>query len=332
MTRRSTRTVLAATAMLAAASANAIPVIKGAAGFGMETPAGRGGTVYRVTNLNASGAGSLKACVDGTTPRVCIFEVSGTIKLTADLTIRNNFITIAGQTAPSPGILIRGAAIKVQASDVLIQHLRIRVGDETTGPDPSNRDALKLEGTTDKPVRNVVIDHCSFSWAIDETVSVWGPNDNITFSNNIFSEALNQSLHPNGNHGFGVLLGPHPGSSITMVGNLFAHMVERNPLSRASELVFVNNIVYDRGTMDVDIQGDNGTVVKGTLLHNLFLRGPSYSRDTTPIKIHTSGSLGVGAGSSFYQAGNRHFDDAREMLSVTAGMLPGLINTTSYPV
>ena len=66
------------------------------------------------------------------------------------------------------------------------------------------RDALKIEGTTTKPVRNVVVDHCSFSWAIDETVSVWGAHDNITFSNNIFAEALNNSLHPNGAHGFGV--------------------------------------------------------------------------------------------------------------------------------
>ncbi len=332
MPRRTIRSALAAAAILAAAAAHAVPVIPGAAGFGMDTPAGRGGTVYKVTNVNASGVGSLKACVDATTPRVCVFEVSGTIKLTADLTIRNNNLTIAGQTAPSPGILIRGAAIKIQASDVLIQHLRVRVGDDRVGPDPANRDALKIEGTVSKPVRNVVVDHCSFSWAIDETVSVWGPHDNITFSNNIFAEALNQSLHPNGNHGFGVILGPHPGSSITMVGNLFGHLVERNPLSRASELVYVNNIVYNRATLDLDIQGDNGTVVKATVLHNLFIRGPSYSRDTTPIKIHTAGDLSVGAGSSIYQAGNHHYNYVRELLSVTAGMLPGLLNTTSYPV
>ncbi len=274
---------LAAIAISLATAAQAVPVIPGEAGFGMETPAGRGGTVYKVTNLNASGTGSLKACIDGTTPRICVFEVSGIIRLTSDLTIRNNFITIAGQTAPSPGINIHGAGLRIQASDVLIQHLRVRVGDAANGPDPENRDALKIEGTTAKPVRNVVVDHCSFSWAIDETVSVWGPHDNITFSNNMFAEALNQSLHPNGNHGFGVILGPHPGSSITMVGNLFAHQVERNPLSRAAELVFVNNVVYDRSTLDLDIQAENAATVKGTLIHNLFIRGPSYSLDTSPI-------------------------------------------------
>jgi pectate lyase len=310
----------------------AAPVIPGAAGFGIETPAGRGGTVYRVTNLNASGSGSLKACVDGATARTCVFEVSGTIRLTEDLTIRNNRITIAGQTAPSPGILIRGAGIRIQASDVLIQHLRVRPGDDRNGPDPANRDALKLEGTSSKPVRNVVVDHCSFSWAIDETVSVWGPHDNITFSNNIFAEALNWSLHPNGKHGFGVILGPHSGSSITMVGNLFAHMVERNPLSRASELVFVNNLVYNRGTLDLDIQAEDASTTKSTVINNLFIRGPSYARDTTPIYVHTSGALRLGSGSRVFQSGNKHINYVREILSLTGGSISGLLSLTSYPV
>jgi hypothetical protein len=324
--------LLAAGLLAITSMAQAVPVIPGAAGFGIETPAGRGGTVYRVTNLNASGAGSLKACIDGASARTCVFEVSGTIRLTSDLIIRNNKITIAGQTAPSPGILIRGAALKIQASDVLIQHLRVRPGDDRNGPDPANRDALKIEGTSSKPVKNIVIDHCSFSWAIDETVSVWGPHDNITFSNNIFAEALNKSLHPNGYHGFGVILGAHSGSSITMVGNLFSSMVERNPLSRTSELVFVNNVVYNRGTIDLDIQGENGANVKSTVIHNLFIRGPSYSRDTSPIYIHTSGSLRVGSGSRIFQGGNKHINYGGPVMSVTGSVYSGLLVTSSYPV
>ena len=130
--------ILSAAVILAMGSsgAQALPVIPGAAGYGMDTPAGRGGKVYRVTNLNASGAGSLKECIDGTTARVCIFEVSGTIRLTSDLIIRNNRITIAGQTAPSPGIMLRGAALRIHANDVLVQHLRVRPGDDANGPDP----------------------------------------------------------------------------------------------------------------------------------------------------------------------------------------------------
>ena len=121
---------LAAGLLAIVSAAQARPVIPGAGGYGMETVAGRGGPVYRVTNLNASGSGSLKACIDKEGPRTCIFDVSGTIRITSDLTIRNDKITIAGQTAPSPGILIRGAAIKIQASDVLIQHIRVRTGDD----------------------------------------------------------------------------------------------------------------------------------------------------------------------------------------------------------
>ena len=161
--------------MTLATAANAVPVIPGAAGYGMSTPAGRGGTVYRVTNLKADGAGSLKACIDGTGPRTCVFEVSGVINLTDDMTIRNGTLTIAGQTAPSPGIMIRGGAFKIHDSDVLIQHLRFRIGDDKIGPDPANRDALKIEGTDSAPVQNIVIDHCTFSWSIDEVASVWGP-------------------------------------------------------------------------------------------------------------------------------------------------------------
>lgn len=311
--------------------AQAVPVIPGGSGYGIETPAGRGGSVYRVTNLNASGAGSLKACIDGASARTCVFEVSGTIRLTSDLIIRNSRITIAGQTAPSPGILIRGASLRIQASDVLVQHLRIRPGDDRNGPSPDNRDALKIEGTSSKPVRNVVIDHCSFSWAIDETVSVWGPTANITFSNNIFAEALHQSLHPNGAHGFGVLVGPRS-SNVTMVGNLFAHMVERNPLSRASELVFVNNLVYDRGTRDLDLQAENGATVRSTIVNNLFIRGPSNMRNTSPIMIHTSGSLRVGSSSRIFQGGNKHINYVDPLTYVTGSVYSSLFVTSSYPV
>src|SRR5687768_17046770 len=150
---------------------SALPVIPGAAGFGMDTPAGRGGRVYRVTNLNTSGTGSLKECVAASGPRVCVFEVSGTIRLTSDLKILNPNITIAGQTAPSPGISIRGASLNIQTSDVLVQHIRLRVGDGVDGPDFGNRDAIKIDGPN--PVRNVVVDHVSMAWALDETVSAW---------------------------------------------------------------------------------------------------------------------------------------------------------------
>ena len=326
-------------AALGTTTAQAVPVIPGAAGFGMDTPAGRGGTVYKVTNLSASGTGSLKACIDGTTARTCVFEVSGVIRLTSDLIIRNSKITIAGQTAPSPGIMLRGAAIRIQASDVLIQHLRVRTGDDLNGPDPDNRDSLKIEGSATKPVRNIVIDHCSFSWAIDEIASAWGQTDNITFSNNIFAEPLNESIHPaySGNgvqkHGFGVLYGSAPGSSFTMVGNLFAHIVERNPLSRASEFVFVNNLVYDRGTMDVDLQSQDGVITKSSVVGNVFLRGPSFSRDTRPIFVRTTGSLSLFSGSRVYTHDNYAPESSNGLITLTGGdIISSLMQTVTIPV
>ena len=168
MVGRVRKSLLFVGALLGAATAHAVPVIPGGVGFGMSTPAGRGGTVYRVTNVNASGAGSLKACIDATGPRTCIFEVSGVIRTNKDLIIRNPNITIAGQTAPSPGVTVLGAGLWVAASEVLVQHMRFRAGDDPAGPDPGNRGALKVvsDGAL---LQNVVIDHCSLSWGLDET-------------------------------------------------------------------------------------------------------------------------------------------------------------------
>lgn len=339
------RLLLAAAVLtLGATSAKARPVIPGAAGYGMETVAGRGGKVMRVTNLNASGAGSLKACASDTSgPRVCIFDVSGTIRITQDMMIRYGNLTIAGQTAPSPGIAIRGAAIRIQANDILIQHIRVRAGDDTNGPDPDNRDSLKIEGSDSRQVKNIVIDHCTFSWAIDETASIWGWHDNITFSNNIFSEPLNESLHMSDDgktrekHGFGVLLGSSKsGGRVTMYGNLLAHIVERNPLARSRELVFVNNLVYDRGTMDLDGQTDYDRTTKSSIVGNVFLRGPSYSRTTKPIYLRTNGSASLVSGSRVYVTDNYAPEwgtSATSVVSLTGGdVISGLLSTSTAPV
>src|SRR5690606_6707929 len=126
------------------------PVLPGLTGFGITTPAGRGGEVLRVTNLNASGPGSLRAAIETPGPRVIVFEVSGTISLTKNLYVREPFVTIAGQTAPSPGITIRGAGLFVLTHDVLVQHLRIRPGDALDGPRMDNRDAVAIGSAQDQ--------------------------------------------------------------------------------------------------------------------------------------------------------------------------------------
>lgn len=268
--------------------ANAVPVIPGAIGHGIATPAGRGGQVIRVTNTAASGAGSLKACVDASGPRVCVFEVSGTISLPDDLTIRNRYITIAGQTAPSPGITLRGAGLLVKASDVLVQHIRVRPGDAAGGEPPINRDALKIEAPATAPIANVVIDHCTFTWSLDEIASAWQYWDNISLINNIFAEPLHQSIHPEGNHGFGVLIGPVDGNA-TLAGNLFADMQSRNPMTAATRTVIVNNLIYNWGNTAIDLQS-RGAVTQSSVVGNVFLRGPDTAGSHAPVGLRADAS------------------------------------------
>jgi len=304
-----------------------------ATGYGAETVAGRGGTVYRVTNLNDSGAGSLRACVEAKGPRVCVFEVSGTIKMKTDLGISNPYITIAGQTAPSPGIMLRGGALRISASEVLVQHLRVRAGDDPEGHPPSNRDSLKIESPADKPIKNIVVDHCSFSWAIDEVASVWNGYDNVTLSNNIFSEGLQYSLLPT-TAGYGLILGPYDGK-VAVIGNLFAHNKERNPLSRATHAVIVNNVVYNRANMDVDLQSEKGLTTHTAVIGNVFLRGPDYARSNKPVLVRTSGNLALTSQSKVYVADNffqdRSGDDEWSVVSASSGSLPGTLKSALPP-
>lgn len=274
--------------------AHAVSVLPGALGHGISTPAGRGGAVHRVTNLEGSGAGSLKACVDARGPRVCVFEVSGTIRLADDLTLRNPFITIAGQTAPSPGITLRGAGLLVKTSDVLVQHLRVRPGDDSGGEPPINRDALKIEGPIDAPISDVVIDHCTFTWSTDEIASAWQAWNNISLLNNIFAEPLHDSIHPEGNHGFGILIGPVSGNA-TLAGNLMASMQSRNPMTAATRTVIVNNVIYNWGHTAVDLQS-RGDVTQNSVVGNVFLRGPDTAGNAAPIGLRAdSAALRPGA-------------------------------------
>lgn len=312
--RRHVVAALLGTASLLPMAAGALPVIPNAAGFGIDTPAGRGGTIYRVTNLKDSGEGSLRACVNASGPRVCVFEVSGTIRMTSDLSIKNPKITIAGQTAPSPGIMLRGAALRISTSDVLVQHIRVRPGDDSNGPNPENRDALKIENSS--AIKNIVVDHCSFAWAIDETASLWTNWDNVTLSNNIFAEALHESLHPKGRHGYGVLFGPHNGK-VAFIGNLIAHTADRNPLSRAAQMVMVNNVVYNRGYKDVDLQSEKGISTKNTIIGNVFIRGSDHANSTRPVAVHTEGNqFALPSASRIYLADNAAVEASKDPMSV----------------
>lgn len=250
--------------------ASALPAIPGAKGFGMSTPAGRGGQVIKVTNLNPDGPGSLKAAIDAEGARTVVFEISGTIRIDDTLRIRNPFITIAGQTAPSPGITLRGTNLAINTHDVLIQHIRSRAGDVEPGVFPDYRDGV----TVGAGAYNIVIDHCSFSWGIDETASIWGADIyNVTYSNCIVSEGLEDSLHPKGPHSKGLIIGDKV-RKIAVIQNLIAHCRDRNPYITDVEVIVINNIAYNGGWFNTMIQNVRGPV-NASIVGNVGIPGPN---------------------------------------------------------
>lgn len=279
---------------LAASSAVAVPVIPGATGFGIETPAGRGGEIFRVTNLNATGDGSLKDCIDASGPRVCVFETSGVIQTTKNLVVKNPFLTIAGQTAPSPGIMVRGAGLIVMTHDVLVQHIRVRPGDAPEGPTGTNRDALSIANSEDPPY-NVVIDHCSFAWSTDEMISTWYEVGDVTLRHVLAAEALDDSIHVDEGvtdgttdmHGFGPLFGPSAGR-LAFYGSLLAHNRGRQPMSITAELVWVNNVVYDRSQQFTSLHNRSGIPSQNALVGNMYIEGSSiwdWAEGASPIAL-----------------------------------------------
>jgi hypothetical protein len=230
-----------------------------------------------VTNLDDDGRGSFRAALRVPGPKTILFEVGGEIQLSADLDISDPFVTVAGQSAPSPGITLRGAGLRVFSHNVLVQHIRIRVGDAYDGPDPKIRDAFQVLGPD---AHDVVIDHVSASWGIDETASTWYPLHDVTISHCIISEGLNLSLHPEGAHSAGLLVGD--GSQrIAVIGNLMAHNNDRNPILKGNtSTIVLNNLIYNPGYRSIrisDPEGSGPTIA--SLVGNVLRTGPSTEND-----------------------------------------------------
>jgi hypothetical protein len=286
---------LALVAMLFAASAAyALPVIPNAAGYGIDTPAGRGGTIYKVTSLaNTNTPGTLRYALSQTGPRIIVFEVAGTIEVNDYLDIRNPYVTVAGQTAPSPGIFLKGATIRILTHDVLLQHLRVAPGDDPSGVVSYNRDALSINGVNGK-VENVVIDHCTFTWSVDEIIELWNAYDNITLRHVIASEPLHDSIHVDPGqtepepHGFGPIYDNQANSRLAVIGSLFSHAEGRQPYSMASQYVQVNNVFYDRVNTFNRLGSQKGVATLNTIAGNLYVNGPSiasWAVNKKPIEL-----------------------------------------------
>ncbi len=259
-------------------SVYSISIIPQEKGFGIESSFARGGNIYFVSNLNNAGEGSLRACVEAKNPRICVFEISGTISLLSDLKILNPNLWIAGQTAPSPGITLKGAGFDIQASDILIQHLRIRPGDVLLGTYYDDRDAISL-GSNYGHIKNIVIDHVSASWAIDENLGIWsygGSVKEVSIINSIFSEALYDSLHSKGPHSMGALIGKNV-ENLLYSKNILAFNNYRNPLIRddITNIIVTNNYIHNPGIgskskIYIGTKGDKNIPLRASIIGNLF--------------------------------------------------------------
>lgn len=257
-----TLVVLACAAIVSADNSTATEL--NAVGF-TNTRGGSGGKIIRVTNLESEGAGSLRAALEAKGARIVVFEVGGVLDLKKKpLAISEPFVTIAGQTAPSPGITIIRGPLGIRTHDVVVQHIRVRPGDageaRRSGWEP---DGISTSGGN---AYNIVIDHCSVSWAVDENLSASGArtegakatSHRITFSNCIIAECLNNSAHKKGKHSKGSLIHDFC-RDIAVVGNLYAHNVRRNPYFKAHTTgVIVNNVIYNPGAAAIQLNYSAG--------------------------------------------------------------------------
>ena len=213
------------------------PAFPGAEGFGKYTVGGRGGKVIEVTSLHDAGPGSFRAAVSAKGPRTVVFRVSGTIALESELKIREPYLTIAGQTAPGDGICIKNYQVNFDTSQVIMRYLRFRPGDEKG----KEQDAFGGAGN------QIVVDHCSASWGVDETFSI-NKAANLTVQWCLVSESLYHSIHKKGNHGYGGLWGG-PGGS--WHHNILAHHSSRNPRALGNVdsglMDYRNNVIYNWG-------------------------------------------------------------------------------------
>ena len=240
------------------ASSGPLPIFPDAEGFGTRAAAayeeaGRGvtePTVYKVTNTNATGAGSFHAAITASGPRVVIFETSGTITYEGSITISSPYLIVAGQTAPSPGITLKGSTLRLNTHDVLMQHVRIRTGNHEGSPLPQSRDCLSIMDNS----HNIVIDHCSLSWSMDEVLSLWNnttsPGHDITISNCILAEPLDDSDHPEGTHGLCLLVAGDTGKAghdnVSILRNLMANARGRTPtITGDSTTIVANNVSWN---------------------------------------------------------------------------------------
>lgn len=263
-----------ATSTNAEPAAAPIPAFPGAEGGGKYTTGGRGGEVYEVTTLADAGPGSLRDAVSGSN-RTIVFKVGGTIHLESPLKITGSNLTIAGQTAPGEGITVAGYPTTFNGDNLIIRYMRFRLGDANV---------TEADAFGGRYRKNIIIDHCSFSWSVDEVMSVYG-NENVTVQWSIVADAMHMSRHAKGRHGYGGIWG---GKNTSFHHNLFAHNSSRNPAfdsTAGNSHDFRNNVVYNWGHFAS--YGGKGAVTN--LINNYYKPGPA-TENVRFMNAETTGS------------------------------------------
>ncbi|MCR8666757.1 polysaccharide lyase [Aestuariibaculum sp. M13] len=256
-----------------------IPAFPGAEGGGAFTQGGRGGKVFVVTSLADSGPGTLREALEAVGSRTVVFNVAGIIQLEKPISVRAPYITIAGQTAPGDGICVAGESILLDTHDIIIRYMRFRRG----ATDVTRRD----DGLGGNVIGNVIVDHCSVSWGLDENISLYRhqfqanekskleklPAVNVTIQNTISSEGLDTY-----NHAFGSTIG---GLNSTFIRNLWANNISRNPsIGMYGSFNFVNNVLFNWWNRSLD-GGDYRSMFN--IVNNYFKPGPITPTDE-PIR------------------------------------------------
>ena len=258
-----------------------IPAFPGAQGGGMYSFGGRGGKVILVTHLNDDGPGSFREACETAGPRIILFNVAGIIRLKDRIRIRAPYVTIAGSTAPGDGVCIAGNTVELETHDIIIRHMRFRRG----ATDARDRN----DAFGGNPIGNVMIDHVSASWGLDENMSMYRhmysppeggpdlklPTVNITIQYSIFSEALN-TYH----HAFGSTIG---GLNSTFHHNLWACNTGRNPsVGMYGDFTFTNNVLFNYRHRTID-GGDHRSFFN--IINNYFKPGPGTPQSPVAYRI-----------------------------------------------
>lgn len=300
------RTFVAATLVSTAARAQTSAVDDGFT----HTKGGAGGRRIVVTTLANDGPGSLREALGAKGPRVITFAVGGVIDLQRrSLRLREAYVTIDGESAPSPGITLIRGDLAINTHDVVVRHIRVRAGRDGE----ADRSGYEVDGISLRSARDVVIEHCSVSWATDENLSASGPrfeggedvarwragtSHRITFRNNIVAEGLSRASHTKGEHSKGSLIHDNA-TGILIVGNLYAHNLERNQLFKGGvHAVSVNNLIYDPGTRAMhyalnasEWEGHAWQVGRLVLVGNVIKGGRSTRPDLPFLIVEGQGDL-----------------------------------------